>query len=185
LEKTPEVENKYKEVSLEDKKAEIEKIKSSMTEEEVKDTFTIKEEKKDVPVTPVKEPEKEVKDTPEQVSQIEKVAQTLMTQGIERVHQHYKDFDVSGIVKDPSVDTLTKVQLLSTVAEPNAIKMANLEKNLKNDDAEGTKTETKKAEFTAPEKSGKVDNEAGTKLYTQMCDQLGLEEEQTKKEKSE
>ena len=62
LEKTPEVENKYKEVSLEDKKAEIEKIKSSMSEDEIKDTFTIKpEEKKDVSVvkadtTPVEDP---------------------------------------------------------------------------------------------------------------------------------
>jgi hypothetical protein len=192
LEKTPEVENKYKEVSLEDKKAEIEKIKSSMSEDEIKDTFTIKTEKKDVSVvkadtTPVEDPKPEVKSNPstELNPQIEKVAQTLMSQGIERVHQLYKDFDVSGIVKDSSIDTLTKVTLLSTVAEPNAIKMTNIEKNLKNEDnTEGTKTETKSAKFSAPDKSGKVDKEAGQKLYTQMCEQLGLEDE-TKKEKSE
>ena len=161
-----------------------------MAEEEVKEAFTIKTETK--VETPAKEPakpaeiKKEVADAASDLNpQIEKVARTLMSQGVERVHQLYKDFDVSGIIEDTSVDTLTKVTLLSTVAEPNAIKMATIEKNLKNGkDAEGTTTETKDAKFSAPEKSGKVDEEAGQTFYTKMCEQLGLEDE-TKKEKSE
>ena len=191
MEETPKVENKYTELTKEERKAEIEKIKTAMGEDEVKEVFTIKtEEKTETPKTETKakptEESKPVEKSSDLNPQIEKVAQTLMSQGIERVHQLYKDFDVSGIIKDSSVDTLTKVQLLSTVAEPNAIKMANIEKNLKNgNDAEGTgTTETKDAKFSAPEKSGKVDKEAGQTLYTQMCEQLGLEDE-TKKEKSE
>jgi len=192
LEETPKVENKYTELTKEERKAEIEKIKTAMGEDEVKEVFTIKtEEKTKTPKTETEAPKPiETPKSDATVStlepQIEKVAKTLMSQGVERVKQLYKDFDVKGIIDDPSVDTLTKVQLLSTVAEPNAIKMANIEKNLKNgNDAEGTgTTETKDAKFSAPEKSGKVDKEAGQTLYTQMCEQLGLEDE-TKKEKSE
>lgn len=191
MEKTPKVENKYTELTKEERKAEIEKIKTAMGEEEVKEVFTIKtEEKTKTPKTETEtvkptEESKPVEKSSDLNPQIEKVAQTLMSQGVERVHQLYKDFDVSGIIKDSSVDTLTKVQLLSTVAEPNAIKMANIEKNLKNgNDAEGTgTTETKDAKFSAPAKTGKVDEKAGQTLYTQMCEQLGLEDET--KEKSE
>ena len=181
MENTPEVENKYTELTPEQRAVEAEKLKTAMSVEEKEKVFTIKTE---VPAkTPEAKPEdqstKKFSNTAEE--KLEMVAQTLMSQAIERVRQHYKDFDVSGIVSDPSIDTFRKVTLLSTVAEPNAIKMANIEKNLKGNDTEGTgKTETKSAQFTAPEKGGKVDADAGEKLYTQMCEKLGLDKDETK-----
>lgn len=177
MENTPEVENKYTELTPEQRAAEVEKLKTAMSEEERSKLFTIKTEAAPKAADP--KPEVQIpKNFSEPDAKLERVAQTLMSQGIERVRQHYKDFDVTGIVSDPSIDTLTKVTLLSTVAEPNAIKMANIEKNLKGNDTEGTgNTETKKAQFSAPAKQGQVDSEAGIKLYTQMCEKLGFEDE--------
>lgn len=183
MENTPEVENKYTELSSEEKKAEYEKLTASFSDEDKASILPKTEEKTETKPEP--KVETEVKTSTQLNPQIEKVAQTLMSQGIQRVNQLYKDFDVSGIIDDPSVDTLTKVTLLSTVAEPNAIKMATIEKNLKNgEDAKGTQTETKSAEFSANEKEGKVNKEAGKTLWSEMCDTLGIEEEK-KTEKTE
>ncbi len=174
MENTPEIENKYTELSSEEKIAEIEKLKSLLSAEEVEKVFTIKTEKTETPVvqTKVEAPKVEgSKLSPE----IEMVAQTLMAGAEEQVKAIYKDFDYSGIKNDPNLNTLQKVTLMSTLAKPNAMKMATIEKNLKTENTEGTeKTETKKAEFSAPEKSGKVDPEAGQKLFTELSEKMGI-----------
>jgi hypothetical protein len=180
LENTPEIEKTNTELTA---KEQILKLKSELSETEVAEIFTIETEKTDE----VKEaPKVEV---PTVVSnkldpQIEMVAQTLMAGAEEKVKSIYKDFDYSGIKNDPQLNTLQKVTLMSSIAEPNAKRMATIEKNLKTENTEGTeKTETKKAEFSAPDKkSGKVDPEAGKKLLTEMSEKLGLhfDEEESK-----
>jgi hypothetical protein len=92
----------------------------------------------------------------------------------EKVKNIYKDVDYSGILK-ADIDTLTKVTLMESVVVPNAIKMATIEKNLKSNDAEGTQTETKSGEFSAPAKTGKIDEKAGEKLLTEMSAKLGFD----------
>ena len=171
----PEIENKYTELSFEDKVAEIEKIKTAMSKEEVDKVFTVKLKesepvKTDVPTAPLVG---SIKLDP----QIEMVAQTLMASAEEKIKNIYADFDYSGI-KNAGVDTLTKVTLMSTIAEPNARKMATIEKNLKGENAEGT--EKKSAQFSAPDKTGKVDEKAGEKLFTEMSQKLGLEIDEEK-----
>lgn len=178
MENTPEVENKYTELSFEDKQKEIEQLKSSMSEKEVSEVFTIKTEKSETKV-----PEEKVV-VPEAVPavkldpQIEMVAQTLMSQAKEKVKSQYKDFDFSGI-ENANIDTLSKVSLMSTVAEVNAKKMATIEHNLKTENSEGTNTETSTPEFTKPAKTGKVDPDAGKKLLTAMSEQLGFSDEES------
>jgi hypothetical protein len=179
MENTPEIENKYTELSSEEKIAEIEKLKSLLSAEEVDKVFTIKTEKTETPapevVPKVEAPKVEgSKLSPE----IEMVAQTLMAGAEEQVNAIYKDFDYSGIKNDPALNTLQKVTLMSTVAKTNASKMATIEKNLKTENTEGTdKTETKKAEFSAPEKTGKVDPDAGKKLLSEMSEKMGFYDE--------
>jgi len=175
LEKTPEIENKYTELSSEDKIAEIEKIKSLLSDEEIEKVFTIKSEKSE-PVKEVEAPVPESKPFIKLDPQIEMVAQTLMASAEEKVKTIYKDVDYSGIKNDPTLNTLQKVTLMSSVVEPNAKRMANIEKNLKSNDAEGT--EKKQAEFSAPAKSGKVDEEAGKKLFTELSAKLGFSDEE-------
>jgi hypothetical protein len=182
LENTPEIEKTNTELTA---KEQILKLKSELSESEIAEVFTIKTEKTETPKVEVPETkaptvESSVKLSPE----IEMVAHTLMASAEEKVKSIYKDFDYSGIKNDPSLNALEKVTLMSTVAEPNAKRMATIEKNLKTENStEGTeKTETKKAEFSAPEKSGKVDEEAGKKLLTEMSEKLGLhfDEEESK-----
>jgi hypothetical protein len=172
LENTPEIEKKNTELTA---KEQILKLKSELSEAEVKEVFTIKTEtpeavKKQVIEVPTVDSKTKLD------PQIEMVAQTLMATAEEKVKSIYKDFDYSGIKNDVSLNTLEKVTLMSTVAEPNAKKMATIEKNLKTENTEGTeKTETKSAEFSAPEKSGKEDPDAGKKLLTEMSEKLGFE----------
>lgn len=171
MEKIPKVENKFTELSFEDKQKEIEQLKSSMSEEEISEVFTIKTEiieKKEEPkvVTPA------VPQVAKLSDEIEMVAQTLMAQSKEKVKSQYKDFDFSGI-EDANINTLQKVSLMSTVAEVNAKKMATIEHNLKTGETEGTETKTTK--LTAPAKTGKVDADAGKKLLTQLSEQLGFQ----------
>jgi hypothetical protein len=182
---TPKVENKYAELTSEDKKAEIEKIKSTMSEDEIKEAFTIKTETETVTEKKTETPAPEVTKPSESLSpEIEQVAQTLMAQAEEKVKDIYKDFDYSGIKNADGINTLHKVTLMSTIAEVNAKKMATIEKNLKSNDAnEDTPTETKAAEFSKPSTSGKVDEKAGEKLFTEMSEKLGLTFDE--KEKSE
>lgn len=184
MEKTPEIENKYTELTFEDKEKEIAKLKSSMSDEEVSKVFTIKQvvEKKDSVEETPKTVAPKVDTSSKLDTQIEQVAQTLMAQAEEKLKTIYKDFDYSGIKNDTTINTLQKVTLMSTIAEPNAKKMATIEKNLKNESTEGTgKTETKNAEFSAPETKGKVDEKAGEKFYTEMTEKLGLIEDKSDK----
>lgn len=177
MEKTPEIENKYTELSPEDRIAEIEKIKSLMSTEEIEKVFTIKTEKSE-PVKPVEVPVTESKPFIKLDPQIEMVAQTLMASAEEKIKTIYKDVDYSGIKNDPTLNTLQKVTLMSSVVEPNAKRMANIERNLKSEIAEGT--EKKSAEFSAPAKTGKVDDKAGEKLFTEMSQKLGLVDDEEK-----
>lgn len=174
MEKTPEIEKLDTELSAKEK---ILKLKSELSEEEIAEVFTIKTEKTETPAVEKKE-EVKVEPTVKLDPQIEMVANTLMAGAKEKVKGIYKDFDFSGIEQDSSLNTLQKVTLMSTVAEANAKKMATIEKNLKTENTEGTETETKKAEFSAPEKTGKVDEEAGKKLFSEMSEKLGLIDEE-------
>lgn len=175
MEQTPEIENKYTELSSEQKIAEILKIKTLLSSEEIDRVFTIKTEQKDE-VKPVLTAPIEASSSIKLDPQIEWVGQTLMASAEEKVKSIYKDIDYSGIKNDPTLNILQKVTLMSTFVEVNAKKMANIEKNLKSENAEGT--ERKSAEFTAPEKSGKVDEKAGEKLFTEMSNKLGLFDEE-------
>jgi len=185
LEKTPKVETKEKisELSSEDKIKLIETYKKELSPEEVERVFTIKTEVKKI--EPVIEAKTEAPIVDPKVvlePQIEMVAQTLMATAKEKVNTIYKDFDISGILNDPSLNTLQKVTLMSSLVEPNAKRMATIEKNLKTGTTEGTEgSGTKKTEFTAPEKEGKVDPDAGKKLLTLMSEELGIETETTEK----
>ncbi len=182
MEKTPKVEKENtSELSSEDKIKLIETYKKDLSAEEVERVFTIKTEVKKI--EPVIEAKTEAPIVDPQVKlepQIEMVAQTLMATAKEKVSTIYKDFDISGILNDPSLNTLQKVTLMSSLVEPNAKRMATIEKNLKTGTAEGTKTETS-PKLTAPEKEGKVDEDAGKKLLTLMSSELGFEEETTEK----
>ena len=175
---TPEIENKYTELSPADRIAEIEKIKSTMTAEEIEKVFTTKP----IEVAPIETPKQIELPSSKLEPQIEMVAQTLMASAEEKIKNIYADFDYSGIKNDVNLNTLPKVTLMSTIAEPNARKMANIEKNLKGTNAEGTRTEIKSASFSAPEKSGKVDEKAGEKYYTLMSQKLGFNDETEKSE---
>ena len=178
MEKTPEIENRYTELSSAEKIAEIEKLKSLLSAEEVDKVFTIKTEKTETPAPELPKVEAPKVEGSKLSHEIEMVAQTLMAGAEEQVNAIYKDFDYSGIKNDPALNTLQKVTLMSTVAKANASKMATIEKNLKTENTEGTeKTETKKAEFSAPEKSGKVDEKAGEKLLSEMSEKLGIYDE--------
>ena len=160
--------------------ADIEKLKTELSEEEQTKVFNLK---KDEPVkeAPVEKPKVEGESHAIKLDpQIQMVANTLMSTAEEKVKEIYADVDYSGIL-NADIDTLTKVTLMESVIRPNAIKMATIEKNLKSNDAEDTPTETKKAEFSKPEKSGKVDKEAGQKLYTEMSEKLGLPDEENDK----
>lgn len=175
METIPEVEKVETEMSKEDKIAQLKKLAAEFSEDEIRDSLNLKTEQSEKEVPVIEAPKSAaIKLEP----QIQMVADTLMSQAEEKVKSIYSDVDYSGIL-NANVDTLTKVSLMSSVIEPNARKMATIEKNLKSENAEGTQTETKKAEFSAPEKSGKVDNQAGEKLYSEMSAKLGFDEEES------
>jgi len=184
METIPEVEKKETEKRAStDIIADIEKLKTELSEDEQKKVFNLKEDK------PVKEDPVEETPKAKGVSQaikldpqIQLVANTLMSTAQEKVKGIYADYDFSGILK-ADIDTLTQVTLMESVAVPNAIKMATIEKNLKSNDAEDTPTEKKQAEFSKPSENGKVDEKAGEKLFTEMSEKLGFEIDE--KEKSE
>jgi len=179
MENTPEIEKKYTELSSAEKLDLIQKWKSELSEEEQAKVFTIKTEKTEAPVIEAPKQDTAYAATNKLEPQIEMVAQTLMASAEEKIKSIYPDFDYSGIMKDQSLNTLQKVTLMSSIAEPNAKKMATIVKNLKSENTEGTeKTETKKAEFSAPAKEGKVDAEAGKKLLTEMSEKLGFIDEE-------
>jgi hypothetical protein len=172
MENIPKVETKTDETPAVDKLEELKNFAAQFSAEQIAEVFNLKSEQ----TSEVKVPE-----VPTQSSvaikldpQIQMVADALFSQAEQKVKSIYADVDYEGILK-ADVDTLTKVSLMSSLVEPNARKMANIEKNLKSNDAtEGTQTETKSAEFSPPEKSGKVDEKAGEKLYSEMSEKLGL-----------
>lgn len=176
MENIPEVEKKETEMSKEDKIAELKKLAAEFSEDELRESFNLKADVPEVEAPVIETPKAEthaIKLDP----QIQMVANTLMASAEEKVKNIYKDVDYSGILK-ADIDTLTKVTLMESVVVPNAIKMATIEKNLKSNDAEGTQTETKTAEFSKPSKSGKVDEKAGEKLLTEMSAKLGFIDEE-------
>jgi len=187
VEETPKTENKYTELSDDEKKEEYEKIIASFSNDLKDKLIPKKEEKKEVKAEAVEVPktpsEKKVSAYLKPLDdQTELIAQTLMSDKIDEVKTVYKDYDTSGIVNDESINTLQKVKLITTEALPNARKMANIEKNLK-DNSEGTQKDGKTDPKKSPEKAGDgVDKEAGQKLLTQMFEDMGLEEEETKSE---
>lgn len=179
MEKIPEVEKKDTEMSTEDKLAQLKKLGAEFSEEQIKETFEIKADEVKAEVVETPKAETFAKELSPETTMI---AQTLMSTAEEKVKSIYKDADYSGILK-ADLNLLQKVTLMESVVVPNAIKMANIEKNLKSNDANDTQqTETKAAEFSKPSTSGKVDEKAGETLFTEMSDKLGFNDE---KEKSE
>jgi hypothetical protein len=171
MENIPEVEKKETEMSAEDKLAEIVKLGAEFSEEQIKEAFKIKDA---VVEKPVEKPE--TTSTASELSpETTMIAQTLMSTAEQKVKGIYADSDYSGILNAPGLNLLQKVTLMETVAVPNAVKMATIEKNLKGNDAEGTQTETKAAEFSKPSDKGKVDEKAGEKLLTEMSAKLGFD----------
>lgn len=174
MENIPKVEQTETKTPAVDKLEELKTFAAQFSAEEIAKVFNLRSEQteKVVPVNVAPTASVAVKLDP----QIQMVANALFAQAEEKVKSIYADVDYDGILK-ADVDTLTKVSLMSSLVEPNARKMANITKNLKSNDAnEGTQltTETKSAEFSAPAKTGKVDLEAGQKLYTEMSEKLGL-----------
>jgi hypothetical protein len=172
MEKIPEVEIEKveTEMSTEDKLAQLKKLGAEFSEQEIKDAFEIKS---DAVVVPAVVPE--ATSFAKQLSpETTMIAKTLMSTAEQKVKGIYADADYSGIM-NADLDLLTKVTLMESVIVPNAIKMANIEKNLKSNDANDTRIETKSGEFSAPAKTGKVDEEAGMKLLTEMSEKLGFD----------
>jgi len=171
MEKIPEIEKVETEMSAEEKLAQFKKLGAEFSEEQIKETFNLKS---DVPAVVV--PEVKVTSFAKELSpETTMIAKTLMATAEQKVKTIYADVDYSGIM-NADLDLLTKVTLMESVVVPNAIKMATIEKNLKSNDANDTPTtETKAAEFSKPSTTGKVDTEAGLKLFTEMSDKLGFE----------
>jgi len=173
MENIPKVEQTEANKTVENKLEDLKTFAAQFSAEQIAEVFNLRSEQteKVVPVIEAPTASVAVKLDP----QIQMVANALFAQAEEKVKSIYADVDYAGIL-NADVDTLTKVSLMSSLVEPNARKMANIEKNLKSNDAnEGTQsTETKSAEFSAPAKTGKVDYEAGEKLYTEMSEKLGL-----------
>ena len=182
METIPEVEKKETEKRASaDVIADIEKLKTELSEEEQTKVFNLKEDKpvKEEAVIETPKAEKLAKELSPETTMI---AQTLMSTAEEKVKDIYKDADYSGILK-ADLNLLQKVSLMESVIVPNARKMANIEKNLKSNDAEDTPTDKKSGEFSKPSENGKVDEKAGEKLFTEMSEKLGFEIDE--KEKSE
>lgn len=185
VEETPSIENKYTELSDEEKKVEYKKIVDALPEELKTELIPKPEEK---PEKPVETSTETVTSSPykkELDDQTKLIAKTLMADKIEEIKSVYPDYDVKGIVEDETTNELQKVQQLIASALPNAKKMATIEKNLKSENSEGTtsgSTNPKKS----PEKPGdNVDKDAGKKMVTEMFEKMGLEEEIPDKPKSE
>ncbi len=182
METIPEVEKKETEKrSSTDVIADIEKLKTELSEDEQTKVFNLKKDEpvKEEAVIETPKAEKLAKELSPETTMI---AQTLMSTAEEKVKEIYKDADYSGILK-ADLNLLQKVSLMESVIVPNARKMATIEKNLKSNDAEDTPTEKKQAEFSKPSENGKEDKEAGEKLFTEMSEKLGFEIDE--KEKSE
>jgi len=175
MENIPEVEKKDTEMSKEDKLAQLKKLGAEFSESEIKETFEIKAD--EVKADPVVEAPKAETFAKELSPETTMIAQTLMASAEEKVKGIYADADYSGILK-ADLNLLQKVTLMESIIVPNAIKMANIEKNLKSNDANDTPTtESKSAEFSKPSDSGKVDEKAGEKLFTEMSDKMGFHDE--------
>lgn len=189
VEETPKTENKYTELSDDQKKEEYEKIIASFSDELKDKLIPKKEEKKEVKTEtkPVEKPNTSEKPNAYLKpldDQTELIAETLMSDKLDEVKSIYKDYDTTGIVNDKSINTLQKVGLLTTDSLPNARKMATIEKNLKAEKPEGTQKDGKTDPKKAPEKSGtNADAEAGKNLLTEMFEKLGYEDDTTTKPK--
>jgi len=184
VEETPKTENKYTELSDDQKKEEYEKIIASFSDELKDKLIPKKEEKKEVktetkPVEKPKTSEKPNAYLKPLDDQTELIAETLMSDKLDEVKSIYKDYDTTGIVNDKSINTLQKVGLLTTESLPNARKMATIEKNLKAG-SEGTSKDGKTDPKKKPDKPGtNVDAEAGKNLLTEMFEKLGYEDDTT------
>jgi hypothetical protein len=185
MEQIPKVEEKETEKRTStDVIADIERLKTELSEEEQTKVFNLKADKEVKEEVVVETPKAETF-AKELSPETTMIAQTLMATASEKAKDIYADVDFSGILK-ADLNLLQKVTLMETVIVPNAKKMANIEKNLKSNDAEDTPTEKKSGEFSKPSTSGKVDEKAGETLYTEMSERLGLTPEfNDEKEKSE
>ncbi len=180
METIPEVEKKETEKRASaDVIADIEKLKTELSEEEQTKVFNLKKADDPVKEEAIIETPKAEKLAKELSPETTMIAQTLMSTAEEKVKDIYKDADYSGILK-ADLNLLQKVSLMESVIVPNARKMATIEKNLKSNDAEDTPTEKKSGEFSKPSESGKVDEKAGEKLFTEMSEKLGLIDEKEK-----
>lgn len=179
MENIPKVETKETEMSKEEKRTELIKLSAEFSQEEIKDALKIKAD--EVKAEPVVEIPKAELFAKELSPEIKMVAETLMATSKEKVKGIYKDADYSGI-EGADLNLLQKTTLMESVMVPNARLMANIEKNLKSNDANDTTTETKSAEFSKPESKDKVDKKAGETLYTNMSEKLGLIDEKGESE---